>query len=68
MPVVVIETLCPANPLDKALYQETLVKSLNMGDMREARQSQQTKKTLRILVQVNLTMRKEVIYLYQRSI
>ena len=67
MPVVVIETLFLASHLGLALYLETLVKSLNMGDMREAKQNQQTRRTHRILVQVNHTMRKEVISHSRRS-
>ena len=66
MLVVVIETQCLASHLGKVLHLGTLVKSLNMGDMGEAKKSQQTRRIRRISVQVNHTMRKEVISHFQR--
>ena len=67
MVAILNENLFTKNRLGNQIYQITFVKSLKAGDMREAKKNQQTRKTLRISVQVNHTMRKEVIFHSQRS-
>ena len=68
MVAILNENLFTENRLGKQIYQITIAKSLKMGDTREAKKNQQTRRTLRISVQANHTMRKEVIFHFQRSI